>query len=223
MCFKLSELVYSCRAKISPTRKNILAYLGFRFNEKTGRCNPSLRRMELDLGYTKANLILNLRWLEENGWITISKSENLTNQYDLNIEKFTVDKPVDNPVNENMGSIAAIPGGSIAAIPEVVSQQYQNNHINNNLLNNNNDWEAKICEQVQLAHSVLKVMGWYKNQRVRYINFFGAERILSEAKKVNELCKAGKITANKMGAYLRKVLNNIDNRVQCRKAGGRYE
>lgn len=223
MCFNLSNLVYSCRKKFTVAQKSVLSYLSFRTNDKTGQCNPSLRRMGLDVQLTRANLVLNLKWLDDNGWITISKSKNLTNQYTINVEKFAVDKAVDKPVCREMGGIGAIPLGGIGAIPEAVSEQYLNNHLNHNLLNHNNDWEEKICAQEEIAQNILIEMGWYKKQSEHYIEFFGAKKILSEIKKVAELCRAGRMPENKMGAYLRKVLINIDNRVKYRKIGGGHE
>lgn len=213
MCFKLSKLVYDCREKLSGTQKSILAYLAYRTGEKTGQCNPSFRRMELDTGFNKDTLVENIKYLVEKGWVSISKSFNSTNQYLINLDRFIVDKPVDEINGVRVDRTPSVRIGRTLVYGETV----QNNHIKDHFIKDHMIEGVEICGQVLHAENILLELKWIKRDIKHYVKFFGAEKIIFEAKRVHEMYMLGKVKFEKRGAYLRRILENIDKRVKYNK------
>jgi hypothetical protein len=141
MCFKLINKVYSLRDTMSVSQKSVLAYLASRTNEKTGQCNPSLNRISEDISLSRRRVIDSLNWLEENNWIIKKNSINLTNQYNINLSKFSVNKSVD----EESMSDEATPSSGIVSSPRLVSERPLNDHIKDHIIKDQYDHVEKIC------------------------------------------------------------------------------
>lgn len=119
-------------ASLPPTAKYICLYLWTFMNSNSDIAWPSLRRISEETGLSLTTVKKYIKYLEENGWLTVSKRlvknnkiTQLNNEYRISIpdseiskhletgNKLPVDKPVDNSVKGgSSGDPRHIKGGS---------------------------------------------------------------------------------------------------------------
>ncbi|WP_029190633.1 helix-turn-helix domain-containing protein [Verrucomicrobium spinosum] len=184
----------------SSTQKGVLNALAARYNERTGQCNPSIGRMQLDTGYSDRAICNALSELEEGGHLKIVRNSGCKSSYLLHPQvhkgrhaQLLTPEPASGvaghqPPNLLRGSIQE-PPKEVRLPPKEVRDSNRKNR-NNELLNSVilpftstgfanawQEWEQHLKEKRKpltpscRSKQLKKAQGWGEARAIAAINF----------------------------------------------------